>query len=119
MAKFQISFAKHVPKEKREKILLSPKDKFNRIARRLIGKDKNLHLRKFHFNVIENGSEIVIFDGEGKEIMKASNCIEGCIEARQKCLSIFLSAKDKNGGFKFTALSLIDNETSEWKENKQ
>lgn len=117
MAKFQINFAKYIPKQEREIVKLSPKQKFDRIVRRLSVKDKKSHLRRFHFNVIENGNEIVIFDGEGNEIMKTNNCIEGCIEARQKCLSIFLSSNDKNGGFKFTALSLIDNETSEWKDD--
>lgn len=99
--KFQLGFAKIIPKPKRELIKLSPQQKFNRLANR-INKGK-VKLRKYHFNAIEVEKTLIVFDGEGIEVFQGENSVKGCQIARQCCLAIFLSAKNQNGGFSFTS----------------
>lgn len=100
MSKFKLCFTKVIPKPKRTIIKLSPQEKFNRIVRKSAkGKIK---IRKYHFNAIEAGKTLIVFDGEGTEVFQGENSVNGCRIARQACLAMFLSAKNQNGGFSFT-----------------
>ena len=99
--KFQIKFAKIIPKPKRELTKLSPQQKFDRLARRLSRNSKS-KLRKYHFNAIEAGSTLIVFDGEGIEVYQGENSVKGCKVARQLCLAMYFSASNQNGGFAFT-----------------
>jgi len=98
--RFQIGFAKIIPKPKRELIKLSPQQKFSRLAKKL---DKSkIKLKKFHFNAIEAGKTIIVFDGEGNEVFQGENSVKGCQIARQHCLALYFSSKNQSGGFTFT-----------------
>src|ERR1051325_7911485 len=98
--KFKLGFAKIIPKPKRELVKLSPQQRFNRLANR-INKGK-VKLRKFHFNAIEAGKTIIVFDGEGIEVFQGENSVKGCQIARQDCLALYFSSKNQSGGFTFT-----------------
>lgn len=102
----KIQIAKLPEIAKRERLLISPQEKFNRLSRRLVIKGKRFQLRKFHFNVISSGKSIVVFDGNGIEAITTENSINGYRLARLHCLELFLNAKDQNGGFLFTMLNL-------------
>jgi len=98
--RFQIGFAKIIPKPKRELIKLSPQQKFSRLSKKL---DKGkIKLKKYNFNAIESGKVIIVFDGEGIEVFQGENSVKGCQIARQFCLNLFFSAKNQSGGFTFT-----------------
>jgi hypothetical protein len=77
-------------------IKLTPKEKFDRIAKPL-GK----RLRKFHFNIIESGKEIHLFNGLGEDLGTFSNDVKGARLARELALSLFNSASpiQQNGGY--------------------
>lgn len=97
---------------KRERVLISPQEKFNRLSRRIKNKSKENQLRKFHFNVIEAGKTIVVFDGEGIEVLQAENSRNGYALARIHCRQLFLSAllEDRNGGFIFNQPDITNRE---------
>lgn len=98
--KFKLGFAKIISKPKRSLIQLTPQEKFNRISAKF--KKGKIKLRKYHFNAIESGKVLTVFDGEGIEVFQGENSVKGCRVARQCCLAIFLSAINQNGGFTFT-----------------
>lgn len=98
----KIQIAKILPIAKRERALISPQEKFNRLSRRLKNKGNKFKLRKYHFNAISSVKVITVFDGEGIEVFQGENSINGCRVARQYCLAIFLSAENQNGGFNWT-----------------
>jgi len=98
--RFQIGFAKIISKPKRELIKLSPQQKFSRLAKKL---DKGkIKLKKYHFNAIEAGNTIIVFDGEGIEVFQGENSVKGCQVARQHCLALYFSSNKQSGGFSFT-----------------
>lgn len=100
MAKFQLNFAKIIPKPKRSTIKVSPQEKFNRILRKASkGKVK---IRKYHFNAIEAGKTLIVFDGEGNEVYQGENSVNGCRVARLHCQALYFASENQNGGFNFT-----------------
>lgn len=102
MAKFQINFVKYVKRPKRPKIIVSPQEKFNRLAKRLKNKNNKSQLRKHHYNAIEAGKKIIVFDGDGIEVFQAENLQKGYVQARLHCLSLFFASENQAGGYTFT-----------------
>lgn len=81
---------------KRVKEFLTPKEKFDSFCR-------NKKSRKFHFVCVENGSELVLFDGLGKELKIFKNDFKGQREARVFALDIFVNTPPEQafGGHNF------------------
>jgi hypothetical protein len=120
MAKFKLSFAKYIPKPQRQRLSVSPQEKFNRLAKRLKNKGKNHQLRKFHFNAIESSKTIIVFNGEGNETIQAENSRNGYIQARLHCLNLYFASDNQNGGFSFTTNANLEFQTlDELRKNQQ
>ncbi len=98
----KIQLVKITPKMARDRILISPQERFNRLSKRQINRGKNYKLRRFHFNAIENGNIIVLFDGLGNNLGDFDNSVIGCRLARQFALKLFHASDNQNGGFLFT-----------------
>jgi hypothetical protein len=94
----KILVRKYVAPLPRIKSCMSPAEKFSRLSKRLASKGKGHKLRKFHFTVIASGALITVFDGDGIEVIRASNNIDGYRIARAHAIRLFL-ASDQHGGF--------------------
>lgn len=99
--KFQLSQTPYVKVCKLLKIELSPKEKFDRLTRKI--QTKGSKLRKYHFNLIPHGGSVILFDGLGNEFGTYSFDVRGIRSARIFALELFQESKNQNGGYSVTA----------------
>lgn len=89
------------------KIAQTPEEKLNNL---LYNKAKRgIRTKKFHFNAIENGTKLVLFDGDKKKQGEFAKNQKGVKDARTCARKLFLIAPAiyRNGGFKFDC-TMID-----------
>lgn len=82
-------------------IQLTPEEKLEKL---LINRaKKGILTRRFHFNAIENGTKLVLFDGNKKKHAEFTKDIDGVRKARIWARKLFLNSPTvyRNGGFKF------------------
>lgn len=102
-----VSFTKLTPEQialldlEAGKQYLTPKDKFDRLVKKLTGGCPQ-RVKKFHFFTVVSSDRVYLFDGKGKEIGDYENSLKGYRLARLKALDIFMKAEKPLGGFLFT-----------------
>lgn len=97
-----LQFVKIIPKPEREIKSLSIEEKFIQLKRETEARTKQ-PLKKFHFQLIEHDSKLILLNGNGSQLLEVENSIKGEREARNFAVELFTEAKDenRNGGYKF------------------
>lgn len=84
-----------------QRIELTPEEKLERIYSS--ARSKGLIIKKFHFHLIENGKDLILYDGNKTKVGDFPKTIKGIKEARVFARKLFLKSPTiyRNGGFKF------------------
>lgn len=96
---------------------LTPEEQLDKVH--FLCRRKGIRIQRFHFTAIENGTKLVLFDGNKKKHGDFSKDRNGIIAARRLSVKLFTDAvmENRNGGFKFNCL-MID-EFGALKEKKE